>query len=147
MILLGTIYFHSICPITLEDIHLEMICLSRTNFPIKEDIKIEKVEVDGQKMENWKDEIGLLAFYFYVFFKEIVVYLLFICIAALSFSFQSLLLISIPPCLHILLNKGPLLSLMSNKAILCHICGKSIHVNSFVGGLVPRSLGGYVLAS
>ena len=38
--------------------------------------------------------------------------------------------------------QGPLLPLMSNKAILCHICGRShgsLHVYSLVGGSVPRS--------
>jgi hypothetical protein len=38
--------------------------------------------------------------------------------------------------------QGPLLPLMSNKAIFCHICGQhhgSLHVYSLVGGLVPGS--------
>jgi hypothetical protein len=42
-------------------------------------------------------------------------------------------------------NQGPLLQLMPNKAILCYICGwshGSLHVYSFVGGLVPGSSGG-----
>jgi hypothetical protein len=41
-------------------------------------------------------------------------------------------------------NQGPLLPLMSNKAILCHKCGQrhgSFHVYSLVGGLVPGSSG------
>jgi hypothetical protein len=41
--------------------------------------------------------------------------------------------------------QGPLLSLMSNKAILCHICGQHcelLHVYSLVSGPVPRSSGG-----
>jgi hypothetical protein len=36
--------------------------------------------------------------------------------------------------------RGPLLSLMSNKAIFCHICGQhhgSFHVYSFIGGPFP----------
>jgi hypothetical protein len=37
--------------------------------------------------------------------------------------------------------QGPLLLLMSNKAILCHICGRS-HGYSLIGGPVPRSWGG-----
>jgi hypothetical protein len=40
---------------------------------------------------------------------------------------------------------GPLLLLMSDKAILCYICGwshGSLHVYSFVHGLVPGSSGG-----
>jgi hypothetical protein len=42
-------------------------------------------------------------------------------------------------------NQGPLLPLMSNKAILCYICSwsyESLHVYSLVGGLVPGSSGG-----
>jgi hypothetical protein len=38
--------------------------------------------------------------------------------------------------------QGPLLPLMSNKVILCHICSQShesLHVYSLVGGPVPRS--------
>ena len=38
--------------------------------------------------------------------------------------------------------QGPLHPLMSNKAILCHICGQShgsLHVYSLVGGPVPGS--------
>ena len=38
--------------------------------------------------------------------------------------------------------QGPLLPLMSNKAILCHICGQChglLHVYSLVGGPVPGS--------
>jgi hypothetical protein len=38
--------------------------------------------------------------------------------------------------------RGPLLPLMFNKAILCHICGQhhgSLHVYSLVGGPVPGS--------
>jgi hypothetical protein len=57
------------------------------------------------------------------------------------------------PCLCIPLNwgiepsqdKGLLLSLMPDKAILCFICSSShgsLHVYSFVGGLVPESSGG-----
>ena len=41
--------------------------------------------------------------------------------------------------------QGPLLPLMSNKVILCHICGQShgsLHVYSLVGGPVPGSSGG-----
>jgi hypothetical protein len=41
----------------------------------------------------------------------------------------------------------PLLPLMSNKAILCHICSQShglLHVYPFVGSPVPRSAGGEV---
>jgi hypothetical protein len=41
-------------------------------------------------------------------------------------------------------DQGPLLPLMSNKAILCYICSwshESLHVYSLVGGLVPRSSG------
>jgi hypothetical protein len=40
--------------------------------------------------------------------------------------------------------QGLLLPLMSDKAILCHICGRShgsLHVYSLVGGPVPRSFG------
>ena len=58
-----------------------------------------------------------------------------------------------PPCPGIPLywsiepsqDQGPLLSLMSDKAILCYLCGwsqGSLHVYSLVGGLVPRSSGG-----
>ena len=54
----------------------------------------------------------------------------------------------LPPCLHIPLHwgikpsedQGPLLSLMSDKAILYYICSwsyGSLHVYSLVGGLVP----------
>jgi hypothetical protein len=39
--------------------------------------------------------------------------------------------------------QGPLLPLMSNKAILCHINGQG-HVYSLAGGPVPRSSGGLV---
>jgi hypothetical protein len=42
-------------------------------------------------------------------------------------------------------DQGPLLPLMSDKAILCYICNWSpgtLHVYSFVGGLVPGSSGG-----
>jgi hypothetical protein len=42
-------------------------------------------------------------------------------------------------------DQGPLLSLMSDKAILCYICSwnhGSLHVFSSVGGLVPGSSGG-----
>jgi hypothetical protein len=42
-------------------------------------------------------------------------------------------------------DQGPLLSLMTNKAILCYICSwsyGSLHVYSLVGGLVPGSSGG-----
>jgi hypothetical protein len=42
-------------------------------------------------------------------------------------------------------DQGPLLPLMSNKTILCYICGwshGSLHVYSLVGGLVPGSSGG-----
>jgi hypothetical protein len=42
-------------------------------------------------------------------------------------------------------DQGPLLPLMPNKAILCYICSWShgtLHVYSFVGGFVPRSLQG-----
>ena len=57
------------------------------------------------------------------------------------------------PCPGILLhrgiepsqNQGPLIPLMTNKAILCYICGWShgfLHVYSLVGGLVPGSSGG-----
>jgi hypothetical protein len=60
------------------------------------------------------------------------------------------------PCPGILLhrgiepsqNQGPLIPLMTNKAILCYICGWShgfLHVYSLVGGLVPGSSGGYWL--
>jgi hypothetical protein len=45
-------------------------------------------------------------------------------------------------------DQGPLLPLMSNKAILCYICSwssGSLHVYSLVGGLVPGSSGGYLL--
>ena len=38
--------------------------------------------------------------------------------------------------------KGPLLPLISNKAIFCHICGwshRSLHVYSLVGGPIPGS--------
>jgi hypothetical protein len=41
--------------------------------------------------------------------------------------------------------RGPLLLQMTNKAILCHICGQrhgSLHVYSLVGGPVPGSSGG-----
>ena len=38
-------------------------------------------------------------------------------------------------------DQGPLLSLMSNKAILCYICSWS-HGYSLVGGLLPGSSGG-----
>jgi hypothetical protein len=41
--------------------------------------------------------------------------------------------------------QGSLLPLMSNKVILCHICGQhrgSLHVYSLVGGLVLGALGG-----
>ena len=41
--------------------------------------------------------------------------------------------------------QGLLLPLMSDKAILCHICGRShgsLHVYSLVGGPVPGSSGG-----
>ena len=41
--------------------------------------------------------------------------------------------------------QGHLLPLMSNKAILCHICGwsyGSLHVYSLVGGLVHGNSGG-----
>jgi hypothetical protein len=40
-------------------------------------------------------------------------------------------------------DQGPLLSLMSNKAIFCYICSwshGSLHVYSLLGGLVPRIL-------
>ena len=43
------------------------------------------------------------------------------------------------------LGQEPFLPLMSNKAILCYICGwrhGSLHVYSLVGGLVPWSLRG-----
>jgi hypothetical protein len=42
--------------------------------------------------------------------------------------------------------QGTLLTLMSNKAILCHICGQShgsLHVYSLVGGPVPGSSRGF----
>jgi hypothetical protein len=42
-------------------------------------------------------------------------------------------------------DRGPLLPLMPDKAILCYICGwshGSLHVYSLVGGLVPGSSGG-----
>jgi hypothetical protein len=42
------------------------------------------------------------------------------------------------------LDQGPLLLLMFNRAILCYICSwshGSLHVYSFVGGLVPESSG------
>jgi len=42
-------------------------------------------------------------------------------------------------------DQGPLLPLMSDKAILCYICGWSqgfLHVYSLVGSLVPGSSGG-----
>jgi hypothetical protein len=42
-------------------------------------------------------------------------------------------------------DQGPLLPLMSNKAILCYICSwshGSLHVYSLVGGLVSGSSGG-----
>jgi hypothetical protein len=42
-------------------------------------------------------------------------------------------------------DQEPFLPLMSNKAILCHICSwshGSLHVYSLVGGPVPRSSGG-----
>jgi hypothetical protein len=42
-------------------------------------------------------------------------------------------------------DQGPVLSLMSHKAILCYICiwsHGSLHVHSLVGGLVPESSGG-----
>ena len=45
--------------------------------------------------------------------------------------------------------QGPLLPLMSNKAIFCHICDQchgSLHVYSLVGGPVPGSSGGGVLS-
>jgi hypothetical protein len=45
-------------------------------------------------------------------------------------------------------DQGPLLPLMSNKAILCYICrwsDESNHVYSLVGGLVPGSSGWYQL--
>jgi hypothetical protein len=45
-------------------------------------------------------------------------------------------------------DQGLLLSLMSNKAILCYIYDwshESLHVYSVVGGLVPGSSGGYCL--
>ena len=38
--------------------------------------------------------------------------------------------------------QGPLLPLMSSKAILCHLCGwshGSLHVYSLVGSILPRS--------
>ena len=41
--------------------------------------------------------------------------------------------------------QGPLLSLMTNKIILCYICSwslESLHVYSLVGGLIPGSSGG-----
>jgi hypothetical protein len=41
-------------------------------------------------------------------------------------------------------DQGPLLSLMSHKAILCYMCSwslESLHVYSLVGGLVPGSSG------
>jgi hypothetical protein len=41
--------------------------------------------------------------------------------------------------------QGPLLPLMSNKSILCHICSRShgsLHVYSLVGGPIPGSSGG-----
>jgi hypothetical protein len=58
-----------------------------------------------------------------------------------------------PPCLCIPLlwdiepsqDQGPLFTLMSDKAILCYICGwshGSLHVYPLVGGLVPGSTGG-----
>ena len=40
--------------------------------------------------------------------------------------------------------QGPLLPLISSKAVLCYICGwshGSLHVSSLVGGLVPGSSG------
>jgi hypothetical protein len=40
--------------------------------------------------------------------------------------------------------QGPLFPPVSNKSILCHICGQnhgSLHVYSLVGGSVPRSSG------
>ena len=42
-------------------------------------------------------------------------------------------------------DQGPLLPLMSKKAMLCYICGwshGSLHVYSLVGSLVPGSSGG-----
>ena len=42
-------------------------------------------------------------------------------------------------------DQRPLLPLMTDKAILCYICGwshGSLHVYSLVGGLVPESSGG-----
>jgi hypothetical protein len=42
-------------------------------------------------------------------------------------------------------DQGPLLPLMTNKAILCYICSwshGSLHLYSLVGGLVPGSSGG-----
>ena len=42
-------------------------------------------------------------------------------------------------------DQGPLLPLMPDKAILCYICSwnhGSIHLYSFVGGLVPGNSGG-----
>ena len=61
----------------------------------------------------------------------------------------------LPPCPGILLhwgmessqNQGPLLPLLSNKAIFCYICGWSpgtLHVYSLINGLVPGSPGGLV---
>jgi hypothetical protein len=63
----------------------------------------------------------------------------------------------LPPCIHLHLPSYPgiplhwgieppqpqglLLPLMSNKFILCHICGQShgsLHVYSLIGGPVPR---------
>ena len=44
--------------------------------------------------------------------------------------------------------QGPLLLLMSNKAILCYICSQchgSFYLYSLVGGPVPRSSGGFGL--
>ena len=44
--------------------------------------------------------------------------------------------------------QGLLLPLMSNTAILCHICGRRhglLHVYSLVGGPVPRNLEGSAL--
>jgi hypothetical protein len=41
-------------------------------------------------------------------------------------------------------DQGPLLSLMSHKAILCYICSwshESLHVYSLVGGLIPGNAG------
>jgi hypothetical protein len=121
---------------------------------------------DGHELTvNISARPHLNAFFFFghKFFIRYLLYLHFKCYPLSWFPSKSPLFLPLSPCSPInplplpgpgiplhsstkpLQDQGPLLPWMTDKAILCYICGwshGSLHVFSLVGGLVSGSSGG-----